>query len=107
VHEALRALDDADDATRCGRKAATLARLRGAGLPVPDGVVIVRDAAERLADDPDLEAAVLDEVVAGVAGPVAVRSSGLGEDLPDASHAGHRCLRSRSSPTSSGTARSR
>lgn len=103
MHEALRALDDADDATRCGRKAATLARLRGAGLPVPDGVVIVRDAAERLADDPDLEAAVLDEVVAGVA----VRSSGLGEDLPDASHAGHRCLRSRSSPTSSGTGRSR
>jgi len=41
-----------------------------------------------VADDPDLEAAVLDEVVAGVAGPVAVRSSGLGEDLPDASHAG-------------------
>ena len=70
---------------RFGRKAATLARLLGAGLPVPDGFVVTSDA--------DLASATVAEVVASAldrlgGGPVAVRSSSPVEDLADASFAG-------------------
>lgn len=74
-------LDRASDAATCGQKAATLAKLRRAGCRVPDGFVIpagvdpnadrLRVALERLG-----------------AGPWAVRSSGIAEDLEDASFAG-------------------
>lgn len=74
-------LDEAVDASLCGHKAATLAALRRSGHQVPDGFVIpvggstapdvVGDALERLGP-----------------GPYAVRSSGVAEDLADASFAG-------------------
>jgi pyruvate,water dikinase len=77
----LLALDAATDAGTCGHKAATLALLRQLGFDVPDGFVI-----------PAGVQASRDDIAAALArlgdGPVAVRSSGLAEDLPDASFAG-------------------
>jgi pyruvate,water dikinase len=82
------------DAPRAGCKAATLGALRRAGFPVPDGVVVTTEA---LAHTLQVEAAPLPgEVSAAVAaaaerlgsGPLAVRSSGVDEDLAGASYAG-------------------
>ena len=77
----LLALDDATDARTCGHKAATLALLRNLGFDVPDGFVI-----------PAGIKTTRDEIATALArlgdGPVAVRSSGVAEDLPDASFAG-------------------
>jgi len=66
------------DAPVAGAKAANLGELMRAGLPVPDGFVVLAGA------DPDevlSAAAVLGD-------PVAVRSSATAEDLADASFAG-------------------
>jgi pyruvate,water dikinase len=80
----------ADDAGRYGGKAAQLAWARRAGLPVPDGWALGWEEVEALVrrDGPgqDVEAAVR-AAVAGC-GPVAVRSSAVGEDSRDASFAG-------------------
>lgn len=110
----LAAIDPADPAAlgRVGGKAANLAALVRAGLPVPGGVCVTTAAYRRavgtaldglLADGADVlaekaRAAVLAvPVPADVAdavraacpeGPVAVRSSATAEDLPDASFAG-------------------
>jgi rifampicin phosphotransferase len=83
-------LPQATNLAEVGHKAATLAALLSAGLPVPDGVVVPVGAADAGAP------AVPDELVAALAGtirdwgdvPVAVRSSGTAEDLPHASYAG-------------------
>lgn len=74
-------LDAAADASVCGQKAATLAALRTAGFPVPEGFVVAAGV------DPsvDLLAAPLEHLGPG---PWAVRSSGVAEDLDDASFAG-------------------
>ena len=94
------------DAPRVGHKAATLGALRRAGFPVPQGVVLTTEALARTltaagldtAAEPDRVAAVPlpDEVAAAIAaaagrmggGLLAVRSSGVDEDLPGASYAG-------------------
>src|SRR5262245_16961176 len=101
------------DPARAGPKAATLGRLRAAGLPVPDGAVLpaevyraalaaagVADAAARVAEAGERDARRLAlEVRLGLArapladlpppdGLVAVRSSALLEDSADASAAG-------------------
>jgi pyruvate,water dikinase len=94
------------DALRVGRKAATLGELRRAGFPVPQGVVLATEALARTLAATGLDAAAAPdrvaaaplpgEVAAAVAavagrlggGPLAVRSSGVDEDSPDASHAG-------------------
>ena len=70
-------LTDATDAARFGGKAANLARLIAAGMPVPAGVVLQQP-------DPDIEelADLLEEP------PLIVRSSAIGEDSEDASFAG-------------------
>ncbi|WP_152364240.1 PEP/pyruvate-binding domain-containing protein [Microlunatus speluncae] len=83
----LPALDRADplDPDSAGRKAATLARLRGAGFPVPDGFVIPATAAPL---DAELTRAVLAAAARLGGGPFAVRSSGVDEDGDQASHAG-------------------
>jgi rifampicin phosphotransferase len=99
-------LRDATDPTEAGRKAATLARLRRDGFPVPDGVVVIADALDQaLADagltpnpSPDAVTAVEVPVEVGTGLrqavqrwhglPLAVRSSGIDEDLPSASYAG-------------------
>jgi pyruvate,water dikinase len=74
-------LTDAIDAGRCGHKAATLAALRKAGHNVPDGFVIPVDS---VADASAIAAAL----TALGPGRFAVRSSGVAEDLADASFAG-------------------
>src|SRR6266702_3538352 len=94
------------DAPRVGRKAATLGELKRAGFPVPEGVVVTTEALVRAlaaagldagAGPDQVEAVPLPgEVAAAVAtaaarlggGPLAVRSSGVDEDLPGASYAG-------------------
>ncbi len=73
-------LDAATDAGACGYKAATLAMLRNLGFDVPDGFVIPAGV-QATRDDIATALTRLGE------GPVAVRSSGLAEDLPDASFA--------------------
>ena len=71
-------LDEIGDGLRSlvGEKAASLARLKRLGFPVPDAFVLLEDAG--------LEAGAL----ARLGGPVAVRSSSTAEDLAGASFAG-------------------
>jgi len=99
-------LRDALDYRAAGRKAATLARLRRNGVPVPDGVVLVAGALAHALAEAGLPASASAEAVAAIdvpaeiaAGlreavrrwsgtPLAVRSSGTEEDLASASYAG-------------------
>jgi pyruvate,water dikinase len=79
-------LADADDEQRFGGKAAALGQARRAGLPVPDGVALPADlVAAVVAADPD---AIRQVAAALPAGPLAVRSSAIGEDGPAGSFAG-------------------
>jgi pyruvate,water dikinase len=71
------------DRLRVGGKAFVLARLRRAGLPVPDGFVLTAD--EPI--DGQAEAALL-AAAARLGGPAAVRSSAILEDTAEASFAG-------------------
>lgn len=70
------------DRPELGGKAAGLARLMAMGLPVPPGFVVVGAAPGRLPRD------LGDHYAKIGGGPVAVRSSALGEDGRDASFAG-------------------
>lgn len=83
-------LSTATDAGRFGGKAAQLAAARAAGLPVPDGWALGWAEAQALlrqdADAPDIDAAL--RAAVSSCGPVAVRSSAVGEDSGDASFAG-------------------
>src|SRR5919106_2118516 len=80
----LEALTPAHDA-RAGAKASNCARLKQAGFPVPDGLVVLSDATDAeiadLSGDPWFEAVPLDATFA-------VRSSAIGEDSPAHSFAG-------------------
>ncbi|HEY2942831.1 MAG TPA: PEP/pyruvate-binding domain-containing protein [Vicinamibacteria bacterium] len=71
------------DRLRVGGKAFVLARLRRAGLPVPDGFVLTADEAI----DGDHEAALV-AAAARLGGAAAVRSSAALEDTAQASFAG-------------------
>lgn len=86
----LRGVTLADTGT-VGRKAAALGELLAAGFPVPDGFVLTTDAVARVAatplpDDMASALAAITEAMGDTA--LAVRSSGVGEDLPGASYAG-------------------
>lgn len=99
-------VDAAGRSEDAGSKAETLATLARTGFPVPEGFVVTVRAFERfctesgLAEDSLHESAkaapipeeVADEIRSAslcfTDGPVAVRSSGVAEDLPDASFAG-------------------
>lgn len=94
-------LDTADDTPALGGKARALARMAAAGLPVPPGFVLPADAlpgAPPAAYDAARPDAAADALVCGyqelarrVGMPeplVAVRSSGMAEDLAQASFAG-------------------
>ena len=74
-----------DDLTRVGGKAFNCARLKQAGFPVPDGIVVPSDAADdairSIGAEPWLAAMPQDAAFA-------VRSSGLGEDSAGHSFAG-------------------
>ena len=76
--------DESFDAERAGHKAARLHELLLAGFRVPAGFVVFHDEDLAALGDERLE-----QSVARLGGwPVAVRSSGCLEDLPDASFAG-------------------
>jgi rifampicin phosphotransferase len=92
-------------ADRVGSKAANLGALVDAGFPVPDGFVLTVDAFERFLElhradhqkEPDpgtrnIPESIVPEVVRVIDAmgdiPLAVRSSSIAEDLPDASYAG-------------------
>jgi rifampicin phosphotransferase len=80
-------LDPAQARALLGTKAASLARLTGAGFPVPAGVVVTPSAAA----DWDQAYGQLHAVAAELGGPeqrFAVRSSATAEDLAGASYAG-------------------
>jgi rifampicin phosphotransferase len=80
-------LDPTQARALLGTKAASLARLTGAGFPVPPGVVVTAAAAANW----DQAQAQLRTVAAELDGPdqrFAVRSSATAEDLADASYAG-------------------
>ncbi len=71
------------DRTVVGGKAASLARLTAAGLPVPPGLVVPADT-----PDADLDAVAAELAVRFAGRRLAIRSSGVAEDLADASYAG-------------------
>ena len=75
-----------------GTKAATLARLASRGFRVPEGFVVTAAACDRIAAStripPEVWAEVLSHLEQLGNGPLAVRSSGLAEDLAEASYAG-------------------
>jgi pyruvate,water dikinase len=80
-------LDPTQARALLGTKAASLARLTGAGFPVPPGVVVTTDAAA----DWDQAYERLRSAAAELGGPdqrFAVRSSATAEDLAGASYAG-------------------
>lgn len=85
-------LADAACAARFGGKAAALAAALRAGLPVPEGVALDIDAADRFARDAALAAREL-AGLAAAAWPWAVRSSAVGEDGERASFAGQHLTR--------------
>lgn len=88
----------ARDSDRTGSKAANLATLLQAGFPVPDGMVLtteafrqsltVRDGPDRHALAGHLQEALREIIQRYGDAPLAVRSSALAEDLPDATFAG-------------------
>jgi len=69
---------------RVGGKAAVLGELAAQGWPVPPGFVVTADALT----EPDLARALAEAAAHCGGGRFAVRSSGVAEDLPDASYAG-------------------
>jgi pyruvate,water dikinase len=92
-------LEAAQDTSRLGGKGRSLSQLAGAGLPIPPGFTLTADALpcepERITELPKAAARQVAQAYAelgrrvGDAQPlVAVRSSGLAEDLAHASFAG-------------------
>jgi pyruvate,water dikinase len=95
-----------EDINQAGAKAANEAQMLQAGFPVPEGFVLTIAAFERFLDANQIDSApdpaaitaapfpsdVLEALHAGAASfgqdPLAVRSSGIAEDLPGASFAG-------------------
>src|SRR5207302_1199290 len=77
--EGIIALEDVSRLENCGNKAYRLARMRAAGMPVPDGVVLTSAFMARLAASTrQQELAWLWRRLGNV--KLAVRSSGAGED---------------------------
>ncbi|MFV1999340.1 MAG: PEP/pyruvate-binding domain-containing protein, partial [Acidimicrobiia bacterium] len=85
--QTIQRLDNATDPASAGAKAAALALLADTDETIPDGFVITVDATRSL-ESSELVSAVGDALTRIGALRVAVRSSGVEEDLVDASHAG-------------------
>ena len=81
-------LADARDERAFGGKAVQLGAAIRAGLPVPDGVALAADLVEAIALGDREARAILDGGTERLAGPLAVRSSAIGEDSDAASFAG-------------------
>ncbi|MCC7535408.1 MAG: hypothetical protein IT379_04320 [Deltaproteobacteria bacterium] len=81
-------LGEAADAATFGGKAAGLARAIANGLPVPRGFALDPDFVEAVAAEDPAHLERLAALVDGLAGPLVVRSSALGEDGIASSFAG-------------------
>jgi len=81
-------LTDSIDESRYGGKAAQLAAAIRAGLPVPGGVALPVGFVDAVASDQPNAIRKLEESCVTLDGPVAVRSSAVGEDSETASFAG-------------------
>ena len=82
------ALEDARAEHDFGGKAVALGAAIRAGLPVPESFALDAGLVDALARGHDEARALLDELCARLAGPLAVRSSAVGEDSPAACFAG-------------------
>jgi len=81
-------LADARDEQAFGGKAVQLGTAIRAGLPVPDGFALDADLVEAVSQGDRAARAALDEIGDRLTGPLAVRSSAIGEDSSAASFAG-------------------
>jgi len=81
-------LQEASALETFGGKAACLARALGVGLPAPDGAALSWDLVDRVAANDEEAIAAVRRAFDGVGGPIAARSSAIGEDSIDASFAG-------------------
>lgn len=81
-------LAESVDESRYGGKAAQLAAAIRAGLPVPGGVALSVEFVDAVASDQPDALCKLEESCVALDGPVAVRSSAVGEDSETASFAG-------------------
>lgn len=78
----------ARDAQAFGGKAVQLGASIRAGLPVPDGCALAAELVEAVAQGDEAARAQLAAISARLTGPLAVRSSAVGEDSAAASFAG-------------------
>ncbi|MDQ4127360.1 MAG: hypothetical protein M3151_05340 [Actinomycetota bacterium] len=87
------ALAESVDESRYGGKAAQLAAAIRAGLPIPGGVALPFGFVDAVATDQPDAIRKLEESCSTLKGPVAVRSSAIGEDSEAASFAGQHLTR--------------
>lgn len=76
------------DANSYGGKAAQLGAAIQAGLPVPEGFALDPSFVDAIVNSEAAALAALGDVIEKMSGPLAVRSSAIGEDGPDTSFAG-------------------
>lgn len=81
-------LREAFDTAQYGGKAVQLGTALRAGLPVPDGVAVAADVVDALAAGKEAARTAFLDAARRLDGPLAVRSSAVGEDSADASFAG-------------------
>ena len=81
-------LGEAVDEGQLGGKAVQLGAALRAGLPVPDGVALPAGLVERAATGDTDARDALEGLAGSLEGPLAIRSSGIGEDGTTASFAG-------------------
>lgn len=81
-------LADVDDERAYGGKAHFLGMLTRAGIRVPDGIALPAEWVQRVVDRDAAAIAELATISADLRWPVSVRSSAVGEDSREASHAG-------------------
>ena len=81
-------LREAQDESRYGGKAAQLAVALQAGLPVPDGLALSAEFVEAVCANQESALEQISRYFEQISWPVAVRSSGIGEDSADSSFAG-------------------
>lgn len=87
------ALAEAREVARFGGKAAGLARAIAASLPVPDGVALEHTVVDAAMRDEEHRHALARAIASALPGPLAIRSSAVGEDGHDASFAGQHATR--------------
>ena len=81
-------LASADDEAIFGAKAVGLGEAARAGLPIPPGIALAGDLTEAVAAGHESAIGEVMEAARFLTGPLAVRSSAVGEDSADASFAG-------------------